>query len=86
MLSEQEKKAMARHGSTHPEYEYTLTAFHEAIGIFAKAIGHYYFQIRTEHDQIWVGPDDLDLGKIDSTRLEDLGWEFDEGCGWSRPL
>ena len=39
--------------------------------------------VRTEHDQLWCGPDeDVEMSAEDKAELEELGWFINEGS-WS---
>ncbi len=41
------------------------------------------YHFRAEHDEIFVGSVEWEMSKEDKSRMEELGWEADEGIdGW----
>lgn len=54
----------------------------DGIAILAKYPNGYF---AAEHDEIWAGPEDQEVvSDEDQKRLQELGWDKQDGMGWHR--
>lgn len=56
--------------------------FAEGVAILAKYVDPEGYDVRAEHDEIWMGGDEV-LSPEDDARLIGLGWRKAPEGGWS---
>lgn len=55
----------------------------EGLQIIQKYASEKDYHIRAAHDTIWAGSLDWEMSENDKQKLEELGWDEDEGAdGW----